>query len=198
MSYNVFMSHCFHCSLDGPALIHKIKKGKKKRKKKRCFCKTRGKNTFENTEVRPCVAGVQLLFTLDSCMDSVEMSSWTNLLDVCFSPLCLWTLLWSFLYGVDVWGNAAAKGTRAVSFAFLLPPSHTPLVTQIELIWRWKRLKSDLFHPSIGQLASWEGCWPSDLGEGVGAQFGCALGGTLSCWSCPWALSYAIAHAIKE
>lgn len=51
--------------------------------------------------------------------------------------------------------------------------------------WRQKRLKSVLFHPSIDQLAKWQNHCPPSLGDGAGAQFVCAPGGTLSHWSCP-------------
>lgn len=56
--------------------------------------------------------------------------------------------------------------------------------------WRQKRLKSVLFLPPVDQLAKWQDHCPLSLEEGVGAQFGCAHGGTLSHWSCPFALSH--------
>lgn len=182
MNHYAFASHCF--PLMDLLSFTKI-----------CFCQARGKTHLETQKQVPEWSGwhgstvrIQLLFTPDSCMDSIEMSSWTNPLSASVPHAC------KLCSGVFPLERKFVYSTYSSSSCF---PSHQHSPrwshgssTAQGFKWRQKRLKSVLFLPPVDQLAKWQDHCPLSLEEGVGAQFGCAHGGTLSHWSCPFALSH--------
>lgn len=163
---------------------------------KSCFCEARGKNTFGNTEASPWVVRVdgstvriQLYLPHTAAWTALKCLQGQTLLLSASVPyackLCSGVFLLELKFGY---------GTSSSSSCF---PSHqhTPhwshgSSTAQGFKWRQKRLKSVQFHPSTEQLAKWKDHCPPSLGEGAGAQFGCAPGGTWSHWSCHFALSY--------